>query len=171
MDPFEYVNPYIAGRPVKGTEMFFGRDGVFSFVQKHLKGRHLNAPIVLYGQRRTGKTSVLYQMQRHLGPRYRCILIDLHGFTPNSVDNLLWDIANSIQRGLQQPKVTLPDRDTFSANPKVVFETTFLDTVWSSLGRAESHRHRPKSSVTCDPPATGRRDSDTRVVCSTGAQM
>jgi AAA domain len=137
VNPSRHVNPYIAGSPVTGTEMFFGREDVFSFVRRNLTGRHRDTPIVLYGQRRTGKTSVLYQMHRHLDPLYRCIFIDLHGLNLNGVENLLWGIASSIQRGLQrdhQLSVAVPDRAAFSANPQAAFETTFLDAVWSVLG-------------------------------------
>lgn len=138
MNTSQQVNPYIAGNPVKGTGMFFGRQDVFSFVQTNLTGRHSDTPIVLYGQRRTGKTSVLYQMHRHLDPRYRCILIDLHSFTlSGGMENLLWDIAISIKRGLQrsyQLRVTVPDRTTFRANPQREFRDAFLDSVWSVLG-------------------------------------
>ena len=137
MDPTRPVNPYIAGSPVTGTEMFFGREDVFSFVRRNLTGRHRDTPIVLYGQRRTGKTSVLYQMHRHLDPRYRCIFIDLHGLNLNGVENLLWGLAISIRRGLQrdhQLTVAVPDRPAFSASPHAAFETTFLDAVWSILG-------------------------------------
>lgn len=59
MDSNQPVNPYIAGSPVTGTEMFFGRQDVFSFVKRNLIGQHRDTPVVLYGQRRTGKTSVL----------------------------------------------------------------------------------------------------------------
>jgi outer membrane protein assembly factor BamB len=137
VDPTRPVNPYIAGSPVTGTEMFFGREDVFSFVRRNLTGRHRDTPIVLYGQRRTGKTSVLYQMHRHLDPRYRCIFIDLHGLNLNRMENLLWGLAASIRRGLQrdhQLNVAIPDRATFSANPHAAFETAFLDAVWSILG-------------------------------------
>jgi AAA domain len=137
VDPTRRVNPYIAGSPVTGTEMFFGREDVFSFVRRNLTGRHRDTPIVLYGQRRTGKTSVLYQMHRHLDPRYRCIFIDLHGLNLNGMENLLWGLATSIRRGLQrdhQVNVAVPDRATFSANPHAAFETAFLDAVWSILG-------------------------------------
>jgi hypothetical protein len=130
------VNPYIAGSPVTGTEMFFGREDVFSFVRRNLSGRHRDAAIVLYGHRRTGKTSVLYQMHRHLDPRYRCIFIDLHGLNLDGKANLLWGVANSIMRGLQrnhQLSVVLPDRAKFSANPEATFETIFLDAVWSVM--------------------------------------
>ena len=137
MDSHQYVNPYIAGSPVTGTEMFFGREDVFSFVRRNLIGRHRDTPIVLYGQRRTGKTSVLYQLHRHLDPRYRCIFIDLHALSLDGEANLMWGIANSISRGLKrdhQISVGIPDRATFFADPRSVFETVFLDAVWSVLG-------------------------------------
>jgi hypothetical protein len=137
MDPSRYVNPYIAGSPVKGTEMFFGREDVFSFVRSNLTGRHRDTPIVLYGQRRTGKTSALYQMHRHLPSGYRCIFIDLHGLRLDSVGNLLWGVANSIKRGLQRDyklTVVVPDRAAFSADPYSAFEAAFLDTAWPVLG-------------------------------------
>jgi len=117
--------------------MFFGREDVFSFVQRNLIGRHRDTPIVLYGQRRTGKTSVLYQLHRHLDPRYRCIFIDLHGLSLDGVGDLMWGAANSISRGLQrdhQLSVGIPDRAEFFADPMSVFETVFLDAVWQVLG-------------------------------------
>jgi hypothetical protein len=137
LDPHRNVNPYIAGSPVTGTEMFFGREDVFSFIQRNLIGRHRDTPIVLYGQRRTGKTSVLYQLRRHLDSRYRCIFIDLHGLSLDGAGNLMWGIANSISRGLQrdyQLKVSIPDRASFFADPVAIFETEFLDAVWLALG-------------------------------------
>jgi hypothetical protein len=137
VNPQPQVNPYIAGSPVTGTEMFYGREDVFSFIQRNLTGLHRDTPIVLYGQRRTGKTSVLYQLHRHLDPRYRCIFIDLHGLSLNGMGNLLHGIANSISRSLQrdhQIKVEIPDRPLFLADPRSAFETRFLDEVWSALG-------------------------------------
>ena len=131
------MNPYIAGSPVSGTEMFFGREDVFSFVERNLIGQHRDTPIVLYGQRRTGKTSVLYQLHRRLDPRYRCIFIDLHGLTLDGLGNLMWGIANSIRRDLKrdhQLRVEIPHRATFLADPRSAFETEFLDAVWSALG-------------------------------------
>jgi AAA domain len=140
VNPGQYVNPYIAGSPVTGTEMFYGREDVFSFIQRNLIGRHRDTPIVLYGQRRTGKTSVLYQLHRHLDPGYRCIFIDLHGLNLQGMGNLLLGIASSINRGLRrdhQLAVELPDRGAFLADPRSAFETMFLDRVWSAL--SEDH--------------------------------
>ena len=137
MDPQPRVNPYIAGSPITGTEMFYGRADVFSFIKRNLTGLHRDTPIVLYGQRRTGKTSVLYQLHRHLDPRYRCIFIDLHGLSLDGMGNLFHGMASSVSRSLQrdhQLKVEVPDRSLFLADPQSAFETRFLDEVWSALG-------------------------------------
>ena len=133
----EPVNPYIAGNPVTRTEMFFGREDVFAFIQQALVGMHRDNVIVLYGQRRTGKTSALYQMPRRLGPRYVSIFIDLHGLALEGLDGFLWELANSIVRGLRREyRIELPplSRDAFRANPRHAFENEFLHQVWHTLG-------------------------------------
>lgn len=133
----QYVNPYIAGSPVTGADMFFGREDVFAFIQRNLIGQHSNHPIVLYGQQRTGKTSVLYQLHRRLGSRYWCVFIDLHGLNPNGMGNLMLGVANTISRDLRrdhQVKVEVPERSTFLADPTSTFESAFLDQVWVALG-------------------------------------
>ena len=102
-------NPYVAGSPVSRPEMFFGRSDVFEFVRSALVGQHQDNIIVLYGKRRTGKTSVLYQMHRNLDPRYLPILVDLpvpdHGEPSGAVlGDRLHHSPVSAQR--------IPDRDT-----------------------------------------------------------
>jgi AAA domain-containing protein len=137
----QHVNPYIAGSPVTGTEMFYGREDVFSFIRRNLIGRHRDTPVVLYGQRRTGKTSVLYQLHRHLDPKYRCVFIDLHGLNLDGMGNLLLGIASAISRGLRHDHkltVSVPDRSSFLTDPRQAFEAAYLDEVWSALG-AEDH--------------------------------
>jgi hypothetical protein len=39
-----------------------GRSDVFTFIRENLLGVHQNNVIILHGQRRTGKTSVLYRL-------------------------------------------------------------------------------------------------------------
>jgi hypothetical protein len=117
--------------------MFFGREDVFAFIRRNLIGRHSNHPIVLYGQRRTGKTSVLYQLYRHLDPGYWCVFIDLHGLNLNGLGNLMQGIATVISRELRrdhQVTVEVPDRAAFLADPATAFERVFLDQVWAALG-------------------------------------
>jgi uncharacterized protein YkwD len=134
----DIVNPYIAGNPVTGTEMFFGRDDVFVFVQQALTGQHRDNVIVLYGQRRTGKTSVLYQMHRHLEPRYLCVLVDLHGLALKGLSGFVWELANTIASVLRKDyKIELPrlkNRAEFLADARNSFENEFLPQVWTAIG-------------------------------------
>jgi hypothetical protein len=63
------TSPYIAGPPVKTPEMFYGRRTTFSWIQENVSGTYQENVLVLYGERRTGKTSMLYQCSttcRHL---------------------------------------------------------------------------------------------------------
>ena len=131
------TNPYIAGNPVTSSEMFFDRKDVFEFISRTLIGRHHDNVIVLYGQRRTGKTSVLYQMPFHLDPRYLCIFMDLHGFALEGINGFLWELANHIIRALRRNyQINLPrlNHDEFMADPRSFFENEFLNQVWSACG-------------------------------------
>jgi hypothetical protein len=133
----EIVNPYIAGSPVKGTEMFFGREDVFEFVRQALTGRHRDNVLVLYGQRRTGKTSVLYQMGRHLNARYLPIFVDLHGLALEGISGFLWELTNHTTRVLHRDyQIDLPrlNRVEFMTDPRSHFENEFLSEAWSAIG-------------------------------------
>src|SRR5215469_285960 len=117
--------------------MFYGRDDVFEFIRHNLIGRHRDTPIVLYGQRRTGKTSVLYQVHRRLDPGYRCVFIDLHGLSLNGIGDLLSGIAAAVSRTLRRDcglAIDAPARPAFDADPRMAFESLFLETVMSALG-------------------------------------
>ena len=96
------TNPYVAGSPLTQSAMFFGRQDVFDFVRKSLVGRHQDNIIVLYGQRRTGKTSVLYQMRHNLESRYVPLLIDLQGLSLSSISSFFGELAIGIQRQLRR---------------------------------------------------------------------
>ena len=57
------ASPYIVGNPVDRDEMFFGRDGIMDQIRRHLGGEQANV-ILLEGNRRTGKTSILKQLKK-----------------------------------------------------------------------------------------------------------
>ena len=130
-------NPYVAGSPVSRPEMCFGRNDVFEFVRTALVGQHQDNVIVLYGKRRTGKTSVLYQMHRNIDPRYMPILIDLQSLTMDSVSGLFWEMASTIRRALRreyQVEVPRPPREDFEADPVQEFQDGFLSVVAEAIG-------------------------------------
>jgi ABC-type branched-subunit amino acid transport system substrate-binding protein len=133
----DIVNPFIAGNPVTGPEMFFGREDVFQFIRQSLIGQHRDNVIVLYGQRRTGKTSVLYQMPSYLDGRYLCVFLDMHGFALEGLAGFLWELANHILRILRrdyQLQLPLPNRSEFLTDPRSCFENEFLTHVQSLIG-------------------------------------
>jgi DNA-binding response OmpR family regulator len=137
----DIINPYIVGNPVTGPEMFFGREDVFHSIHEMLVGQHRDNVVVLYGQRRTGKTSVLYQMRYHLDKeRYLCILVDLQGLAFENLEGLrdfLLGLADSIKRDLRRVyQIDLPNlnRPAFMSDPRNAFESEFLSKVWSAIG-------------------------------------
>lgn len=137
----KYRNPYSAGNPVKSEKMFFGRDEIFERAYAHLHAaRNPSHPIVIYGQRRMGKTSVLHHMQRRLNAlagqeRYATVLLDLQGFRLRSNDNFWKDMLGymhlKLKRNYQLPK---PDLPLFEGEYKLYFMNSFLPMVQSAIG-------------------------------------
>ena len=56
-------NPYIVGNPIDRDEMFFGRKGIMDQIRRHVGGDSANV-ILLEGNRRTGKTSILKRLEQ-----------------------------------------------------------------------------------------------------------
>jgi hypothetical protein len=71
-------NPYIVGNPIKSRDMFFGREDDFHFVQQKIGEGRSNQIVVLCGERRSGKTSILFQiLGGRLGDAFLPVLIDM----------------------------------------------------------------------------------------------
>jgi Flp pilus assembly protein TadG len=133
------VNPYIAGSPVKDAAMFFGREDVYAWLRQHLRGKFQDNMIVLFGERRSGKTSILYQMNNKLGDeRYVPVLLDLQGMSLEGLDGFLWEVARKIVLALRGVEgVPLLDRPVlreFEDDPGEQFEAVFLPPIIAALG-------------------------------------
>ncbi|MBN1797368.1 MAG: PEGA domain-containing protein [Spirochaetales bacterium] len=71
-------NPYIVGNPIKTKAMFFGREDDFQFVIRKIGSGLANQIIVFCGDRRSGKTSILFQiLNGRLGKNFLPVLIDM----------------------------------------------------------------------------------------------
>ncbi len=55
-------NVYIVGNPIKSNDMFFGRDVEFRMIKEKIANQGGMKVILLKGGRRSGKTSILYQI-------------------------------------------------------------------------------------------------------------
>jgi len=132
----EIVNPYIAGAPVIEQRMFFGREDVFNWIERSLSGQYADHILVVHGQRRVGKTSVLKQLPNRLPKRYIPIFFDLQGRTHTTLDRFLWWLAREIVRVLKQDRdvsITPPEKDLFTRDIEY-FETRFLPELKPVLG-------------------------------------
>lgn len=92
-------NPYIAGNPLKDARAFFGRRDILDWVNSKLINPGTNA-LVLFGQRRIGKTSLLFQLQNSLPTKdFLAVYIDLQDTSELPLGRLLSELANkSVER-------------------------------------------------------------------------
>ncbi len=116
------INPYVAGNPVGGEEAFVGRADVLAETLRMLRQPSASA-LVLYGQRRIGKTSVLLELAARLpesGP-YLPVYFDLQDKAALPLSQVLGQLADKVRdrvSGLDEDDGALaPDafRDRFLA--------------------------------------------------------
>ena len=93
------INPYIVGNPIKDQAGFFGRKDIFREVLQVLRQRESNA-IVLFGQRRIGKTSVLLQLEKQLARdgEFTPVYFDLQDKASKSLTEVLYELSQHISK-------------------------------------------------------------------------
>jgi len=130
-------NPYIIGRPITDTELLFGRQKIFDFIYDNLNQRV--KVILLHGQRRIGKSSVLSLIPKF--PRFvqendfAFVLFDLQDKAELPLSSLLYSLATEIIEYLKLPSdsITLPSTKELETDPNI-FSNHFLPTVYQALG-------------------------------------
>ena len=135
---FQFVpNPYVAGTPLEaGSPLFFGREDVFSFIGENLNAGHRNN-LVLIGQRRTGKSSVLKQLPLRLDSSFVPVYLDGQSIAidpglPAFFANLAAEISFALhERGFEVPA---PEVDRFTERPAHTFEHEYLRRVREAIG-------------------------------------
>jgi tetratricopeptide (TPR) repeat protein len=118
-----YSNPYIAGNPVRGQSHFVGRSDILRDVLRLLRNPNANA-IALYGQRRIGKTSILFQLEQQLAEsgKYLPVYFDLHDKADLPLPQILYRLAGQIARYVDVPRL---DQSDFDADG-IFFRSEFL---------------------------------------------
>lgn len=93
-------NPYIIGRSIDEPELFFGRESLFSFIEDNLSNNQ--QVILLHGQRRIGKSSVLQQIRKqvNLDNKFIFILSDFQDKSQWSFHEIIHKLAQEIFEGL-----------------------------------------------------------------------
>ncbi len=103
------LNPYVVGGALSepSGRGFYGRQDVFDFVRSGLDVEQ-RGPILLYGQRRIGKSSVLRQLPNHLPDDLVFVYFDLQGKASMELDQVLYGLARAIAERL---KISKPTRE------------------------------------------------------------
>jgi Cdc6-like AAA superfamily ATPase len=138
-DRFPFVavekNPYVTGNPLTTDDVFFGREQVIADLAGSLQGKYQDNPLVVYGQRRTGKTSLLYALKRRLSKaKYIPVFYNAEGV--DSPLSLFWGLANQIYDACTEAGITLfqPTREQYAHYASTHFEHDFLRQVNRALG-------------------------------------
>jgi len=138
--PFtEVPNPYTPGLPLKpGNPTFVGREDVFRFIRQNVATLVRKAILVLIGERRTGKTSVLQQLPARLNdPRYISVYIDGNGLGIDpGLRNFFLSFAEAIADGLKLAGISIPrlTLEELGESPQYIFEHRFLPQVKERTG-------------------------------------
>lgn len=130
-------NPYIIGRPIHEPEFFFGREDLFKFIKDNLLKD--SKVILLHGQRRIGKSSVLSQIPNFVqSERFFFIPLSLEGRSRKSLNFVLYELALEIRDYLEDEiknplkQIDVPTKKDFQTNYQV-FSEKFLPQVFQIL--------------------------------------
>jgi hypothetical protein len=127
-------SPYIVGNPVRDPAMFFGREAEFELVRRRYKDSKHGGLIVFCGERRSGKTSILFQiLDGRLGDEFVPVLIDMQSMAVDNEGEFFGRISREIVEALgpEGAAITRPDYGGPTRAP-AIFES-FITTVFQKL--------------------------------------
>jgi len=140
LPPFtEIDNPYLAGRALgKGSPLFFGRDDVFKFIRRNIAGTAKKRQVLLLvGERRTGKTSIVKQLPERLKDEpYIHVFFDCQRIADPGMAGFFLRLSGAIAWGLREADLSVEhlSPDDLKSMPQYVFEERFLPQVWQCIG-------------------------------------
>jgi hypothetical protein len=134
----EIDSSYVIGVPLTAQqEIFVGRTDISARIERLLLDRR-RPPLLLYGQRRMGKTSLLNNLGRLLPSTIVPLFVDLQGPASQASDHagFLYNIARGMADSAQrQRELALPPlpREVLAADPFTCFDE-WLDEAEQALG-------------------------------------
>jgi hypothetical protein len=131
-------NPYIVGVPLTRRQaIFVGRADISIRIEELIRDRDY-PPLLLYGQRRMGKTSLLYQLRWLLPNHILPLVIDLQGPVSTAVDHagFLYAFAKQMHKSAMSQNVIFPElsRADLAPDPYTVFDD-WLDRVEDQMNQ------------------------------------
>ncbi|MEM9162776.1 MAG: AAA family ATPase [Cyanobacteria bacterium P01_F01_bin.4] len=160
----EIESPYIVGIPLtQQQDIFVGRQDISAQIERLLKEKRYSS-LLLYGQRRMGKTSLLNNLGRLLPNHIVPLFIDLQGPASKSRDHegFLYNLARGIVHSAKQYRnLALPplSRETLAADPFTVFDE-WLDQIESLLAHRTALLSLDEFEALDQALTSGRFDQD-----------
>lgn len=122
------ANPYIIGDIIRETRMFYGRQNYIENIKETFEGKYQKNPIFLYGQRRIGKSSLLFQLKKILKNEFIPIYINISQFFGKK--SFYLDLMEVIKDELKSA-VEIPE---ISEDPFDFFKTMFYEKIKKQIG-------------------------------------
>jgi len=152
-------DPYIIGPPIDNPQSFFGRESFFSSFEDNLKQQSTKV-VLLHGQRRIGKSSVLRQINNFVAPdEFVFVYFDLQNKNRLKLGEVLHQIAAEILKKIpvNSDRIQVPLTIELEADPSS-FDSIFLPRIYKILGNkklvllldefdALNNNHNPDSAV------------------------
>ena len=142
---FHVDNPYVVGKPLTpaSESLYMGREDVFMWVEENLLGKTQPHTLILYGQRRMGKTSTLYQLvggkrgqtiREYPGHPIFPVYIDLQRLAGCDTQEFFARLSHQIVRNLAKRGIDVLMPTTWSQNGTIFNDfDAFLDQIESKL--------------------------------------
>jgi len=141
-DAQEIPNPYIVGVPLTHRQqLFVGRVEISRRIEGILRDQN-HPPLLLYGQRRMGKTSLIYQLRWMLPRTVMPLVVDLQGPVSLAKDHasFLYNFAKGIHISAVEQGISLEMllREELADDAFTVFDD-WLDELDAALSKLEQH--------------------------------
>jgi len=95
--------------------MFFGRAAELAYVERALESGDTGSVVVLVGQRRTGKTSLLKRLEARLGYRHQPVFVDVQGMLVSDTQAFFQQLAGRARAAGGEAPAMLSDGEPASA--------------------------------------------------------
>ncbi len=129
--------PYTTGTPLHDNRMCYGREAPLAYLYDNLARTTTQTVLVLYGQRRSGKTTLLNQLaETDLLAQHVTVMIDMQSLVYEfELNKFFFKVSHRIYKAMRKKGLTAsePSRQDFfdlspSADPLFAFEL-FLDKI------------------------------------------
>ena len=101
------ANPYLPGKPLEAdSPIFYGRQKSLEFLARTLGGED-GRVVIVTGQRRNGKTSLVKAFAARYAHLFQCIYVDLQGVLVDSVPLFFYELSCRANQALEQAGVVM----------------------------------------------------------------